>query len=469
MPINAQNAVAVAEQRFNARLETLKTLARIPSVSAKGYDRKEVRRCAEAVAEAARGLGLENVKVLDLPEMPEAHPAVYADWLHAPGKPTLLLYAHHDVQPPGREANWQSPPWEPTVRNGRLYGRGTVDDKAGIVVHLAAVEAWLSSHKALPLNVKMFIEGEEEIGSNSLDAYLKKYKTQLQADIIVLTDTANLDAGIPSITYMLRGLTSVDVEMRAAKTPLHSGMWGGPVPDPAQALCRVLGQLISEDGRVNVPGLYEMVRELSPREQERFKKLPFNESAFREQAGVQPGTAFWGEPGRTVYERMWARPSLSVNALEASSMATVSNQLVDLARARVGLRLPPGVDAEKAQKLLMDQLKRLCPAGVKMTLTPESVASGWATDPEGSAFSAAARALEKGFGRPTAYIGCGGTIPFVEPFAAALGGVPALLLGLEDPLCLAHAENESLVVEDFRKAIHAAVHLYAELADYKKA
>jgi acetylornithine deacetylase/succinyl-diaminopimelate desuccinylase-like protein len=447
----------------------LKDLARIPSVSAKGFDPADVMRSARAVAVQATKVGLENVQVLELPGVKDAHPAVYADWLHAPGKPTLLLYAHHDVQPPGRQEFWKSPPWEPTLRDGRLYGRGVVDDKAGIVVHLAAIDAWLSTHKALPLNVKLFIEGEEEVGSNNLDAFLKTYRKQLQADVIVLTDTANLDAGIPSITYMLRGLTSVDIEMTAARTPLHSGMWGGPVPDPAQALTQILGRLISEDGKVNIPGLYEMVRELSPKEQERFKKLPFSEAAFREQVGLVPGNPLWGENQRSVYERLWARPSFAINALEASNMAGASNQIVDVAKARVGLRLPPGVDADKAQKLMMEQLKRLCPAGVKMTLHPEQAANGWRTDPEGPAFHAAARALEQGFGKPTAFIGCGGTIPFVQPFAEALGGVPALLLGLEDPLCLAHAENESLLVEDFRKAIRAAVHLYAEVADTSKA
>ncbi len=464
-----KDALAVAEKRFPQRLEMLKGLARIPSVSAKGFDPKEVRRSAEAVAAACTSMGLEHATVLDLPGHPDAHPAVYADWLHAPGKPTLLLYAHHDVQPPGREKLWQSPPWEPTERNGRLYGRGVVDDKAGIVVHLAAIEAWLSSHKELPVNVRCFFEGEEEIGSDYLGAFLKQYRPQLQADIMVLTDTANLDAGIPSITYMLRGLTSVNIEMTSGKTPLHSGMWGGPVPDPAQALTQVLGRMVLEDGKVNVPGLYEMVRELSAKESERFKKLPFSDAGFRDQAGLPNGTTFWGEPNRTVYERLWARPSFAINALEASSIAGASNQIVDLARARVGLRLPPGVDANKAQQLLMDQLRRLCPPGIKMTLSPEQAANGWSTDPEGPAFAAAARALEQGFGKPTAYIGCGGTIPFVQPLSDALGGVPALLLGLEDPLCLAHAENESLLIEDFKKAIHAAVHLYAELAAAPKA
>jgi acetylornithine deacetylase/succinyl-diaminopimelate desuccinylase-like protein len=464
MTLDVHGPLKIVDNRLPQRLEMLKSLARIPSVSAKGFPPEEVRRSAIAVADAARSLGFENVQVLDLPAKDNAHPAVYADWLNAPGKPTLLLYAHHDVQPPGRAAFWKSPPFEPAERNGRIYGRGVVDDKAGIVVHLAAVEAWLSAHKKLPLNVKMFIEGEEEVGSVNLEPFLARYREKLAADVIVLTDTANLDAGIPSITYMLRGLTSVDVEITSAQTPLHSGMWGGPVPDPAQALCQILGRLLTDDGKVNVPGLYEMVRELTPVERERFRKLPFSEPAFRSQAGLPTTTPLAGEPDRTVYERLWARPSLAINALEASSMAGASNQIVDVARARVGLRLPPGVEAKNAQELLIAQLRRLCPPGLKLTLTPEQVANGWSTDPEGPAFSAAARALEKGFGAPTAYIGCGGTIPFVQPFSNALGGAPALLLGLEDPLCLAHAENESLLVEDFHKAIRAAVHLYSELS-----
>ncbi|MEW5850319.1 MAG: M20/M25/M40 family metallo-hydrolase [Myxococcota bacterium] len=465
--MSVDKALQVAEARFSATLDSLKALARIPSVSFPGFPPEEVKRSAEAVAEAARGVGLRNVEILSLKGHPEAHPAVYADWLSAPGKPTLLLYAHHDVQPPGRKEFWKSPPFEPTERDGRLYGRGVVDDKAGVMVHLAAIEAWLQAHGTLPLNVKMFIEGEEEVGSSNLDAFVQQYKERLHADVMVLTDTANLDAGIPSITYMLRGLTTVDITITAGKTPLHSGMWGGPIPDPAQALCQILGRLINEDGRINVPGLYEMVRELTDKEKERFRKLPFSEAAFRAQAGLPSGIPLAGEVDRTVYERLWARPSLAINALEASSIAGASNQIVDVARARVGLRLPPGVDADKAQKLLMDQMRRLCPAGLALELVGDQAAAGWSTDPEGPAFSAAARALEKGFGSPAAYIGCGGTIPFVQPFSDALGGAPALLLGLEDPLCLAHAENESLLIDDFKKAIRAAVHLYQELSDVK--
>jgi len=464
MTNQVEGALKLARERFGAELEVLKELSRIPSVSAEEFPAAEVRRSAEAVVKAAKDAGLDNAQVLDLPGHPKAHPAAYADWLHAPGKPTLLLYAHHDVQPPGRAAHWKSPAFEPTLRNGRLYGRGVVDDKAGIVVHLAAIRAWLKTVGSLPLNVRLFIEGEEEIGSTNLEPFLKAHRDKLDADIMVLTDTANLDAGVPSITYMLRGLTSVDIELSAARTPLHSGMWGGPVPDPAQALCAMLGRMITDDGKVNIPGLYALVRELTPREQERFKKLPYSEHAFREQTGLPSSLPLAGEPGRTVYERLWARPSFAINALEASSIAGATNQIVDVAKARVGLRVPPGLPGQKALDLMVLQLKRLCPPGFKMALTAGQASDGWSTDPEGPAFAAAARALEKGFGKPTAYIGCGGTIPFVEPLSNALGGVPALLLGLEDPLCLAHAENESLLVEDFNKAILAAVHLYDELS-----
>jgi cysteinylglycine-S-conjugate dipeptidase len=456
-------AISWLEEHDGELLETLKTLARIPSNSADPDAAPELRRSAEAVRDAMARAGLQNTEVLDLPG---AHPYAYGDWLNAPGKPTLLLYAHHDVQPPGRPSHWKSPPFEPTIReDGRLYGRGVVDDKAGAVIHLAAIEALLATTGKLPCNVKFIVEGEEEIGSGNLATFLATHKERLRADIIVLTDTANLEAGIPSLTYRLRGLCNVTVEVSGVEAPLHSGMWGGPVPDPVQALIKILATLTDDRGVIAVPELLTDVRPPTKVERDALGALPFDEAKFRADAGMLPGTELVGEDDMTVYERMWLRPSLTVIALEASPLKGSSNQIVPAARARVSLRLVPDMDPDEIAEQLTAHIRRVAPWGVEVSVVPDHGAPGWVCAPEGPAFEAAKRALTKGFGQPATLIGCGGSIPFVGPFAEAFGGAPALLVGLEDPICKAHSENESLNLDDWRKAMKSAVYLYTELAD----
>jgi acetylornithine deacetylase/succinyl-diaminopimelate desuccinylase-like protein len=452
--------LAAAEASFEETLRQLEGLARIPSVSAPGFDPAEVVRSAEAVADLLRGLGLEGVELL---RVGDAHPYVVGEWRGAgPDAPTVLLYAHHDVQPPGRETHWHSPPFEPTRRDdGRIYGRGIVDDKAGILVFVAAIRAWLDAADGPPVNAKIIVEGEEEIGSTHLAEFLDAYRERLAADVIVLSDTANLEAGLPSITTSLRGLVNVDVTVRALDHPLHSGMWGGPVPDAASALGVLLGRLFGPDGEPAVPGFGDDVPGLSDRERAELDALPFDEAAFRTDAGLVDSVRLPSGPG--VWERLWRRPSLAVTALEGRPLGEAANQLIDVARARVGLRLAPGQDAERAVASLVAFLEHDPPWGVEVATEAETAVPGWSTVPDGPAFDAARRALALGFGREPVCIGCGGTIPFVGPFAQVLGDVPALLLGLEDPICNAHGENESLHVEDFRKAVLAAVHLFAEL------
>jgi acetylornithine deacetylase/succinyl-diaminopimelate desuccinylase-like protein len=461
----SERAIEYIDTHFDDFIATLVGLARIPSISANHDTPGPLRESAEAVRRAMDAAGLENTAVLDLPG---AHPYVYGDWLHAPGRPTLLLYAHHDVQPPGRDSHWKSPAFEPTMReDGRLYGRGVVDDKAGIVTHLAAIQSVLRTEGKLPVNVKLIIEGEEEIGSEHLEEFLQRHKERLRADVIVLTDTANLDAGIPSLTYRLRGLASVHVEVSGLDHPLHSGMWSGPIPDPVQAMAKMLASLTDETGRIAIPGIYDQVADATPVEREALKKLPFDEAKFRSDAGMDPGLKLVGESGFSAYEKMWLRPTVTVIALEASPIKGSSNQIVPSARARVSVRLVPHMDPERTMKLVAAHLEKVAPWGVTVKVTPESGSPAWICHPEGPAFEAAKRALAKGFGHEVALIGAGGSIPFVGPFAAAFGGAPALLVGLEDPICNAHAENESLNVVDWRRAIKGTVYLYEELAAYR--
>jgi len=455
------DALRHADAQVGETKERLADLVRIPSVSAEGFPAGEVRRSANTTAALLLEAGLENVRLL---EMPGQHPYVYADWLHADGAPTLLVYGHHDVQPPGRPERWVTPAFEPTERDGRLYGRGAVDDKGTFITHVAAARAWLATSGRLPLNLKVLIEGEEEIGSPGLEAFLRRHGRRLAADVAVLADTGNIAVGHPALTYQLRGICEVDVEVRCLAQPVHSGFWGGPVPDAVRILARLIADLEKPDGSLNVPGLYRTVAKAGARQLQRMRALPFREAEFRASAAMKPGTRLVGEKGYSVWERLWTRPALTVIALEAHPVLGSSNQIIDSARARLSLRTVPRMDGQETGALLVKKLTSRPPAGAKVTARVTGVSSWWTTDPEGPAFEAARRALRKGFGREAAMIGAGGSIGFVQPFSDTLGGVPCLLMGVEDPGSAVHSENESLHLGDFRKAIRAAVHLYDELS-----
>jgi acetylornithine deacetylase/succinyl-diaminopimelate desuccinylase-like protein len=454
-------ALKYLDKNFNDFKRTLIELSRIPSISAEGFPAEEVRRSAEGMAGVLREIGIENVQVL---EIPGVHPYVYGDWLHKPGAPTILLYGHHDVQPPGRPEKWKSPAFEPVERGGRLYGRGTADDKGGCMAHIAAVASYLKSGVGIPCNVKFVIEGEEEIGSENLGKFLDKYKSMLAADYIVLSDTANFDTGVPALTYQLRGIVQVDVEVKVLDHPLHSGMWGGPVPDPVQVLSGLIADLRNKDGSLNIPKLYKDVAKPSKKQGNRIKNLPFDEKKFKKEGGLEKGVKLWGEKGYSVYEQLWTRPSLTVIAMESHPIQGSSNQIVDSARARLSLRTVPDMDGRKAGERLVKKLTADPPYGVKITAKVNGTTPWWTTDPDGPAFDAARRALKSGFGKETAMIGAGGSIGFVQPFADLLGGAPCLLMGVEDPLCNAHSENESLHLGDLMKCMKSAVHLYDELS-----
>jgi len=455
-----QTVADFANAHFEDFVDQLKQLARIPSVSFPGFPPGEVVRSAEAVAAHLKEMGLENVEIL---RIEGAHPYVYGDWLHALGAPTLLLYAHHDVQPPGREEIWKSPPFEPTLRDGRLFGRGTADDKAGIVVHTAAIASYLRTVGKLPVNVKLISEGEEEIGSTHLQEFLSKYRSKLQGDAIILTDTGNFDTGIPTITTSLRGIVATEVEVKAMEKPLHSGSWGGPGPDPVLALSKMLASLVDDEGRIAIAGIYDDVLPLTRVEGESLDRLGYTDADYRKQACLLPGVKIVGGPADP-QRKMTRIPSISVNAIQASSRKSAANIVNDSAWCKVGIRTVPNMDAARTEALLQDHLRKHAPWGVHVEFHSEQSAPWWTTVPEGPVFEKARASLTRAFGKECVLLGTGGSIPFVGPFAEVLGGAPALLIGVEDPYTNAHAENESVHLGDLQKTILATIYFYEEMA-----
>ena len=454
--------------RMGTHRVDLERLVEIPSVSAPGFDPGDVRRSADAVAELLRNRRFDGVRLL---EVDGAHPAVYGERLDAgPDAPTVLCYAHHDVQPPGDPSAWRSPAFAPTERDGRLYGRGTADDKGGVVCLIAAVDAWLAARGAPPVNVKVFFEGEEEIGSPNLATFLESYRDVLVADVVVLCDAANWREGVGTLTYLLRGLVDAEVTLRSTEHALHSGMYGGPIPDPVAGLAKLLGGLLDEQGEVAIPGFSDDAREPSDAERERIAALDFDEGSFRAEAGLRPGVPLAGDPERHPLERLWNRPALAVIGLDAPSVDGSSNTLQAEARGRVSARLAPGQDPERARDLLCRHLAEAAPWGLEVEVAPGAAAPAFVADPAHPAFEAAETALEAAYGAAAALAGIGGTIPFVDAIARAFAKpdgspAPALLTAVADPDSRAHGIDESMPLDDWHRACLAHAYLLGSLAE----
>ena len=458
------NIDAVLEH-FNSHkakhLNDLKDLVRIPSISFPGFDPALVRQCADAVAALLTKSRLSDVRIL---ETGDGYPAVFGQWTGAPGKPTILLYAHYDVQPIGREELWATPPFEPSDREGRLYGRGVSDDKAGVLMHIAAIVSYLDSIGSLPVNVKVLIEGEEEVGSKNLNRILEKHRMLLSADIVLIADSENFDSGVPSLTASLRGIVTVNVELRSLASSVHSGTWGGPLPDPVLALSKMLASLVDDQGKPAIPGLLDKVHIRSPQELSDLDNLPFTESTYRKQSKLLEGVRIIGGKG-SVYEKMWHQPSISVNAIEASSRKQAANIINDVAWARIGIRTVPDMVPDETLRLLREHLLKQAPWGVKVKIEPETPSQWWRTDTRGTTFEAALKSLEKGYGKKAVVVGGGGSIPFVQTITDALSNAPALLFGVGDPYTAAHSENESLLISDWEKGCRSLIFLFSELSE----
>lgn len=445
------------EAGFPDTLSRLCGLVRIPSCAFPGYDPSTLERSADAVASWFTSIGMPEVEIARIADCP---PAVIArDHRAGPGRPTFLLYAHHDVQPPMREALWDSPAFEPVVRDGRLFGRGAADDKAGVALHAASIAAWYQVAGSLPVNVTILVEGEEETGSDHLADLLDAQLGDLHADAVVIADLSNHDTGLPSLTVSLRGLVALELELRGLERPVHSGLWGGAAPDTVQTLCRMLGGLVDAEGRIAVPGLLEGIEPPGERVREGWKSIPYDRDAWARQAGVDARLA--PADAAEFCERLWRKPALSVNGIQAGTRGQIGNVLMDAAWARLGVRIVPGMDPSRVARLLEEHLRAAVPEGMTLSVSIESLAPAWSTTTTHPLFDACRQALSTGYGVLPVEAGCGATIPFVEAITGRLGGAPALLVGVEDPWCNAHSENESLHLGDLLKAIRSQAALFA--------
>ena len=424
----------------------LERLVRIRSVSAEPGAADDVRVAAEAVAELARAAGAADVAILSVAG---GAPAVVAHWPAPDGAPTVLLYAHHDVQPTGERADWTSEPFQPAERDGRLYGRGAADDKAGVMAHVAALRVFEGKP---PVGVTLFVEGEEEIGSPTFTRFLETYRDELAADVIVVADSVNWSIDTPALTTSLRGLVDGVVEVHVLDHAVHSGMFGGPVLDALTSLCRLLATLHDGNGDVAVPGLV----------QKKAKEVDYPESRYRAEAGILDGVELSGTG--SLGDRLWTKPALSVLALDATPVADAANVLVHAARAKVSLRLAPGQDPRSALDALGDHLRSHAEFGAEVTFTDGAVGPPCELDTSKPAYDAARDAFADAFGKPPVELGLGGTIPFIAEFATTFPDAAVLVTGVEDPDSRAHGADESLHLGQFAKVCLAEVLLLDRLA-----
>ena len=443
MPTADALRAALADVLPQARRD-LEDLVAVPSISADAAHAQDVRRAAARVAELAGDAGAADVRVVSA----GGAPAVVATWPAPEGAPTVLLYAHLDVQPTGPREDWTTPAFEPTERDGRLYGRGAADDKAGVMLHLAVLRAFGGRP---PVGVVLFVEGEEEIGSPTLTALLAEHRELLRSDVIVIADSGNAAVDVPALTTSLRGLVDVLVEVRVLERPVHSGLYGGAVGDALTALCRLLATLHDEHGDVAVPGLHNGTSTAPDVEA----------TVFAADAGLLDGGELIGSG--TVPERLWHRPAVTVIGLDAPPVADASNVLLPRARAKVSLRLAPGDDGQSALKALTAHLEQAAPWGAQVEVTPGAIGEPFSLTAEGDVYDLARSAFAEAYGNDTVESGIGGSIPFIAEFARTFPGATVLVTGVGDPASRWHGIDESLHLGMWGKACLAEALLLARL------
>ncbi len=443
------------ESTRDAATQQLFDFLRIPSISADSKYKPDMQRCAEFVRSAMETAGLKAEII------PTAgHPIVYGERIEDAARPTILIYGHYDVQPPDPLELWTSPPFEPTVRDGKIYARGATDDKGQLFTHLKSIEAWVQENGSLPVNIKFLVEGEEEVGSNNLELFLEQNTDRLRADVAVISDSSQYGDGIPAIQYGLRGIVAAEVRLTGPSKDLHSGVFGGAVANPVNALARLCGSLVDEHGRVQIPGFYDDVAALTEKEQAAFAVLPFSETEFLQQTG---SSAVFGEAGFSTLERRWTRPTCDINGFLGGYTGEGPKTIVpSKAMAKITCRLVPTQQPVKVLDALEAFLKQQVPPGLKFEFKRFHGCPAFVFDPTSPWITAASGALEKAFGKAPVFIREGGSIPVVSSFQQILG-IDTLLLGWGRNTDDLHSPNEHFHVDDFHNGITASAYLWEAL------
>ena len=456
-----EKALGFIDEQRPRFVAELSEWVKIPSISSSPAHKEELVRNAEHLAAELRRLKADRVEIWPTAGG-KGHPAVFASFMHAPGKPTLLVYGHHDVQPVDPLDEWVSPPFEPAIREGRMWGRGVVDDKGQVWIHVKAIESFLATGEGkLPINLKLIVEGEEEIGSENLDALMRDKSGELAADYVCVSDTAMFGRGIPSLCVGLRGLTGLEVFVEGPRQDLHSGSFGGGVANPVNALARMIASLHDDDGKIAVEGFYDKVLELTELERKEIQDLPFDEKEWLATTG-SPAT--FGEKGYTTLERVWARPTLDCNGISGGFQGEGSKTIIPArAMAKISCRLVPDQDPVEITRLVGAHLEKHAPPGVRVRCVLREGGHPYLAPTNHPVFEVAKRAFAKAFGRPTVFIREGGSIPFVRTIADATGK-PCLLMGFGQPDENAHAPNEWIDLENFHLGVKSAAYLYDELS-----
>ena len=444
------------EQNRERLLDELKEFLRIPSISTLPEHRGDIDRAAQFVADSLRHVGMENVEVIPT----AGHPLVYADWMHAPGKPTVLCYGHYDVQPADPLEEWKSPPFEPEVRDGNIYGRGTADDKGQMYMHVKAIEALRSANESLPINVKFLVEGEEEVGGEAIAKYVAENPEKLKADVALVSDTELFAAGIPTLCIGLRGLVYLEVESTGPARDLHSGLYGGAAPNPIFGLVELFSKVKNANGVIQVPGIYDDVEPPAPAEKRSWKRLPFSEEEFRlKEVGSSELT---GEKRPSVLERVWARPTFEVHGIAGGFTGAGAKTVIPAkATAKVSFRLVPKQDPDKVLAAFREFVGKNTPKGIHFEVRVLSSGPGLSVNPDHPAIKVAAKAFSDILGKKTVFIRSGGSIPIVGDFANHLG-IPTVLMGFGLPDDGLHSPNEKYHLDNYYKGIMTIAHFFEQ-------
>ena len=452
----SSTAVTYARQNHPRFLKELKDLLRIPSVSALPEHKGDCRRTAEFLAAEFTRIGMDHARLIDT----VGNPLVYADWLHAPGKPTALFYGHYDVQPTDPDDEWLSPPFEPTERDGNLYGRGTCDDKGQVWSQVKALESLMTANGKLPLNVRIILEGDEEMGGEGIAEYVASKPADLKADFALVCDTELFAPGLPTLCVGLRGMIYTELEVRGAKTDLHSGMYGGAAPNPFMSLAHMLAKLKDENGHILIPGFYDDIIPPSPEELKAWKSLPFDEEHYRK---TEVGSrTLVGESGYSVLERTWARPSLDVHGIPGGFIGAGAKTVIPAkALAKVSMRLVPGMTPAKAFALYKAYVEKITPAGVDVDVRLIHAGDACMVRVDNPYIQAATKALHEVWGKDTVFIRSGGSIPIVGDFDRHLG-MPSVMMGFGLPDDNIHAPNEKYCLKNFELGIESIVRFLEE-------